>query len=55
MAYHFNFDIDEGIGAAADFDLPQEKLWQAQAHGDWVGRFIRTERTVYSTKVPSHT
>lgn len=39
---------------AADFDLPQQKLWQAQTHDDWVQLYMKTERTVYSTKVSSH-
>ncbi|EHK46851.1 hypothetical protein TRIATDRAFT_163221, partial [Trichoderma atroviride IMI 206040] len=44
MVYHFNFDIDQSGGAAADFDLPQESLWQAQSHNDWTGLFMKTER-----------
>lgn len=54
MVYHFNFGIDQGGDAAADFDLPQESLWEAQTHDDWVGLFVKTERTVYSTKVSTH-
>ncbi|PON26650.1 hypothetical protein TGAM01_v204660 [Trichoderma gamsii] len=44
MAYHFNFDIDQSGGAAADFALPQEKLWQAQTRHDWFGLITKTER-----------
>lgn len=50
MAYHFNFDIDQSGGAAADFDLPQEKLWQAQTRHDWFGLLTKTERTAYSAE-----
>lgn len=55
MVYHFNFAIDQGGDAAADFDLPQENLWQAQTHGDWTGLFVKTERTFYFTNVSTHT
>ncbi|UKZ95936.1 uncharacterized protein TrAFT101_010743 [Trichoderma asperellum] len=43
MIYHFNLRIDHGCGVAADFDLPQEKLWQARTHEDWMQLFLKTE------------
>lgn len=49
MIYHFNLPIDHGCGVAADFDLPQEKLWQARTHEDWIQLFLKTEGTAYST------
>lgn len=49
MNYHFNLPIDHGCGVAADFDLPQEKLWQARTHEDWIQLFLKTEGTAYST------
>lgn len=54
MIYHFNCDIDQGGGAAIEFDLPQETLWQAQTHDDWTKLFIKSERTLYSTKLSTH-
>lgn len=55
MVYHFNCDIDQSGGAAIEFDLPQEILWQAQTHDDWAELFIKSERTLDSTKISTHT
>lgn len=53
MIYHFNLGIDQGAGIAADFDLPQEKLWEAQSQDDWAQLYKKTDRTSY-TKVTAH-
>lgn len=54
MIYHFNLRIDHDSGVAADFDLPQEKLWQAQTHKEWVQLYLETEGTAYRNKISTH-
>lgn len=54
MIYHFNLHIDHSGGVAADFDLPQEKLWQAQTREEWVQLYLKAEGTAYLIRAPAH-
>jgi hypothetical protein len=55
MIYHFNLGIDQSDDSAAEFDLPQEELWQARTKDEWAQLFIKAERTSRFFKAPPDT